>query len=362
MLQIEFTHTHIFVYMETVCMYILFFSDRREMGLGLLDKIITYFECMRACMRVWLTVCVLLLSKGRRGYEMKFVLMLFLGGGGGEGYGVAWNGIIPVVVYYLIWPAIVLMCWFWTFLHLQLNVRATDRPVLGLTDDSIVNFNINISPIYPVFINAPYNAGTFDETAAVGTVLYNQVSARDADLQVTTSKTVIWVTHFSLLKEQCNDLLLTVIQLLSITAFITKMPFYSPLLLSSWGCHYSDASGLRNCGNSAKYIYQPHKYKAAVPVRLQKMRMGHIFQQPVQPFLFFFLFQYYAYSQVLSVWLFMIGQLLKAQPIVAIVSEKVAIFHRGLNGHGEQTKRSGLCFSLWKSHFLKQQKMIAAEE
>ena len=245
MLQIEFTHTHIFVYVETVYMYILFFSDRRGMGLGLPDKIITYFECMRACVRAcvcdWLCVCCSYQKEG--GVTRWNLCSCFFWGGGGEGYGVAWNGIIPVVVYCLIWPAIVLMCWFWTFLHPQLNVRATDRPVLGLTDDSIVNFNINISPIYPVFINAPYNAGTFDETAAVGTVLYNQVSARDADLQVTTSKTVIWVTHFSLLKEQCNDLLLTVIQLLSITAFIMKMPFYSPSLLSLWGCHFT----LRYC-------------------------------------------------------------------------------------------------------------------
>ena len=70
-------------------------------------------------------------------------------------------------------------------------MRATDRPVLGLTDDSIVNFNININPIYPVFLNAPYNAGTFDETVAVGTVVYSQVTARDGDLQVTTVELVL---------------------------------------------------------------------------------------------------------------------------------------------------------------------------
>ena len=54
------------------------------------------------------------------------------------------------------------------------------------------------------------------------------------------------------------------------------------------GCWHSDASGLWNCGNSAKYIYRPHKWKAGAPAYLQKMRTGCIFQQPVQ--LFFFLF------------------------------------------------------------------------
>ena len=52
----------------------------------------------------------------------------------------------------------------------------------------------------------------------------------------------------------------------------------------------SVASGLRNCGNPTKCIYQPHKWKASAPIHLQKMRMGCFFQQSVQPFSFSFLF------------------------------------------------------------------------
>ena len=43
-------------------------------------------------------------------------------------------------------------------------------------------------------------------------------------------------------------------------------------------------SRLWNCGNLAKYICWPHKWKASVPVHPQKMRTVCIFQQPVWPF------------------------------------------------------------------------------
>ena len=49
------------------------------------------------------------------------------------------------------------------------------------------------------------------------------------------------------------------------------------------------------------------------------------------------------YDQALSVWLFMICHLLKAQPIIAIVLGKATLFHHGLNGSRERTIRSGLC-------------------
>ena len=42
----------------------------------------------------------------------------------------------------------------------------------------------------------------------------------------------------------------------------------------------SDASWLWNCRNSSGYIYRPHEWKASMPVRPQKMRTGHIFEQP----------------------------------------------------------------------------------
>ena len=51
------------------------------------------------------------------------------------------------------------------------------------------------------------------------------------------------------------------------------------------------------------------------------------------------------YDQALSVCLFMIGQLLIARPIVAIVLGKAAIFHRVLIRRGERIIRSGLCSS-----------------
>ena len=49
-------------------------------------------------------------------------------------------------------------------------------------------------------------------------------------------------------------------------------------------------SRLQNCGNPTKYIYRLHKWKALMPVHLQKMRMARIFQQPMQlVFVFVFL-------------------------------------------------------------------------
>ena len=61
------------------------------------------------------------------------------------------------------------------------------------------------------------------------------------------------------------------------------------IVLTHWGCssHFSDASRLQNCRNSAKCIYRRHKWKASTPIRPQKMRVGGIFQQPVQPLNFF---------------------------------------------------------------------------
>ena len=67
---------------------------------------------------------------------------------------------------------------------------------------------------------------------------------------------------------------------------------------------------------------------ARAPIHPQKMKMGSIFQQLVWLFLSFFLCLHY--NQVVPVWLFMIGQLLIAQPMVAIVLGKAAIFHHGL--------------------------------
>lgn len=55
---------------------------------------------------------------------------------------------------------------------------------MGQTDDATVVFNINITPNFPVFINAPYSVGSISENIAVGAVVYNLVLARDADLQV----------------------------------------------------------------------------------------------------------------------------------------------------------------------------------
>ena len=95
---------------------------------------------------------------------------------------------------------------------------------------------------------------------------------------------------------------------------------------------HSVASRLRNCGNPVKYIYWLHKWRASTPVYLQKMRMGWIFQEPMQPFflLFFFFFFFFGTITRHYLWLFMIGHLLAAWPIIAIVLGKAAIFHREL--------------------------------
>lgn len=71
-----------------------------------------------------------------------------------------------------------------TVLTLQLNVRATDRPIRGLTDDAVVNFNVRLTPILPSFNTASYNAGTILETRPTGSTVYSLVSATDNDLQV----------------------------------------------------------------------------------------------------------------------------------------------------------------------------------
>ena len=73
-------------------------------------------------------------------------------------------------------------------------------------------------------------------------------------------------------------------------------------------------------------------------------------------------FQYY--RQVLSVWLFMIGQLLKAWPVVAIVLGKAAIFHPGM---GVESGQYEVDFTWFQLQFIKKkrekkQKMVAAEE
>ena len=49
------------------------------------------------------------------------------------------------------------------------------------------------------------------------------------------------------------------------------------------------------------------------------------------------------YSQALSVWLFMIGQLLIAWPVIVIVLGKAAIFYHGLNG----CKTDNMKWTLW---------------
>ena len=50
------------------------------------------------------------------------------------------------------------------------------------------------------------------------------------------------------------------------------------------GCRDAVASRLWNCGNSAKCIYGPHKWKVSVPVCPRKMRTARIWKQLVQPF------------------------------------------------------------------------------
>ena len=54
---------------------------------------------------------------------------------------------------------------------------------------------------------------------------------------------------------------------------------------------------------------------ASKPIHLQKKRMCHIFQLLMQPFSCCC----WHYNHALSVWLFMIGQLLIARPVIAIV-------------------------------------------
>ncbi|XP_070182145.1 protocadherin Fat 1-like [Littorina saxatilis] len=70
-----------------------------------------------------------------------------------------------------------------TTTQLSLNVRATDRPIRGLTDDAVVNFNVRLTPILPSFNTASYNAGTILETRPTGSTVYSLVSATDNDLQ-----------------------------------------------------------------------------------------------------------------------------------------------------------------------------------
>ena len=45
-----------------------------------------------------------------------------------------------------------------------------------------------------------------------------------------------------------------------------------------WESVGSVASRLQNCGNHAECIYRLYKWKASVPIHLQKMRKAHIFQ------------------------------------------------------------------------------------
>ena len=49
-----------------------------------------------------------------------------------------------------------------------------------------------------------------------------------------------------------------------------------------FACKVSVASRLQNCANPAEYNYRPHKWRARVSVHVQKIRTGHIFQQPVR--------------------------------------------------------------------------------
>ena len=91
-----------------------------------------------------------------------------------------------------------------------------------------------------------------------------------------------------------------------------KMPLlhatFPQLLLPSYCTTYSVAARLWICGNSARYIYWRHKWWLAV-ARLSVCRK---WEWPV-----FFNWRG-LYNQTLSVWLFMISQLLIAQPVIAI--------------------------------------------
>ena len=74
-----------------------------------------------------------------------------------------------------------------------------------------------------------------------------------------------------------------------------------------------------------------------------------IFQQPVRLFLLFCFFVVVLSAllpSIICVTFFVIGQMLIARPIVAIVLGKAAIFHRGLNGRrADNTKQTLLDFS-----------------
>ena len=87
--------------------------------------------------------------------------------------------------------------------------------------------------------------------------------------------------------------------------------------------------------------YQLHKWKASTPIHPRKMRRGCIFQQPVQPFLFLFCQHY---NQALSVWIFMIGQMLIAHSSTSrcnCLRKSCHLLSLAWMGT-EQTMRSGL--------------------
>ena len=115
----------------------------------------------------------------------------------------------------------------------------------------------------------------------------------------------------------------------------TLMFFFSNTIRASSFKLYVITVLLLGCGNPTRHIYRLHKWKVSAPVHPQKMRMAGIFQLLMQPlfFLSFFFFFCQHYNQALSVWRSMAGQLLIAQPMIAIVLGKATNFHCGLNGH-----------------------------
>ena len=98
---------------------------------------------------------------------------------------------------------------------------------------------------------------------------------------------------------------------------------------------------LPGCGISEiplSIFYRPHKWKASAHVRPQKMRTTGMFQRPRRTF-----FQHH--SQALCMLLFLICQLLIAQPVIATALGEAAIFYRGLAYRADNMKRNLLAFS-----------------
>ena len=128
----------------------------------------------------------------------------------------------------------------------------------------------------------------------------------------------------------------------------------SVFIQSSDWCRLSVSLG---CGiaeillSNFMYIYLPHKNGRLAEPSIHKMRTTRIFSNWCGLFFFSFFSHYY---QALFVLLFMIGPLLIAWPIIAVVLGKATIFHLGLNGHrADNVKQTLLDFSF---SLLKKQK------